>query len=810
MNNIEYVKKELNSGAVKISKELQAGNSSSDALKNISAKAIESVIALASDGSTVPFIARYRKEQTGGLDEVVIQAIIDANVQYDEIIKRQTFISKEIESQGKLDDALKVKIFSSFDLNVLEDLYLPFKKKRKTKATIAKEAGLEPLATDLFVPTVITDDDLNVKLTAAINKEAGFDTKEKVLEGLVHIWTERLSELADLRAGVRKSYSQEALIYVEKGEKVKEASKYERYFGYIEKLTSLMLEKNSHRYLAIRRGWTEEELTVQIAGPKSDDAKTDLLEQKWISEFESVAGLNHTNRNGLLGLSKAKAARLALKAYVLPSISNEIHAELKTLSDREAIAVFAGNLHQVLMASPLGAKRVMALDPGIRTGVKAAMLSANGDFLMDDVFFFERSPSDGTRFLALLDKHKAEVVAVGNGTHGRETEIAVKALLKKVGMEKVIPVVLVNESGASIYSASPVAREEFPSLDVTVRGAISIGRRLQDPLSELVKIDPKSIGVGQYQHDVSQPALKKSLSETVLNCVNRVGVDLNTASVHILSYVSGVGPGLAKSIVEYRLQKGPFKSRTDLLSIPRFSAKVFEQSAGFMRIATSQHPLDRTGIHPENYPALERFCKRQEIPVEALLTSDGISKIQKDTELKKELGDFTFADIIEELKKPGRDPRDAFELSPFRDDIFEIKDLTSGMKCPGVVTNVTNFGAFVDIGVHQDGLVHISKLSDSFVKDPRDVVKPGQKVVVWVEAVDVGRKQISLTMRDPASVGASAAQERGSRPQHHEPRSSSSQSSRQHSHSSPSKTSAGQGKFSSNPFAALAELSKRK
>jgi uncharacterized protein len=775
---------------------------------------ITAVVELAAEGATVPFIARYRKEKTGGLDEVAIQAIIDASAQYEEILKRQAYIAKEIEAQGKLDDTLKVKILTTFDLNVLEDLYLPFKKKRKTKATIAKEAGLEPLSQELFAARVVSDEEVNAKLSAALNKDAGFETPEKVLEGLVNIWTERLSEIPEMRAGVRKSYADSGLVYVEKGEKAKEPSKFDRYFGHAEKLSSLIQEKNSHRYLAIRRGWTEEELTVNIGGAKNE-AGVDELETKWLADFESVIGLDaKTAKVGTLNTAKGKAARLALKAYVLPSIGNELHTELKTVSDREAIQVFADNLRQVLMASPLGSKRLMALDPGIRTGVKAALLSANGDYLLDDVFFFDRKAEDGLRFLALLDKFKVEVVAVGNGTHGRETEIAVKALLKGVGMEKQIPVVLVNESGASIYSASAVARDEFPKLDVTVRGAISIGRRLQDPLSELVKIDPKSIGVGQYQHDVSQPALKKSLGEVVINCVNRVGVDLNTASVHILSYISGIGPGIAKAIVEYRLEKGPFKNRKDLLSVPRFSAKVFEQSAGFMRIAGATHPFDKTGIHPEAYAALEAFCARASLPLEGLLTSDGVAKLQKDAQLKADLGEFTFADVVEELKKPGRDPRDAFELSPFRDDIFEIKDLEAGMKCPGVVTNVTNFGAFVDIGVHQDGLVHISKLSDTFVKDPRDVVKSGQKVVVWVEAVDPVRKQISLTMKDPAAAASRAAMPRESRPSGgHAPqgqRPSSSAPQRGGGGGSGSRPGSSQPKFGSNPFAALAELNKRK
>jgi protein Tex len=789
MNNVEFVTKELKS--IK----------TSDSPIFASPASINAVIELVAEGATVPFIARYRKEKTGGLDEVAIQGIIDAIAQYDEIIKRQTFIAKEIESQNKLDDALKVKIFSSFELNILEDLYLPFKKKRKTKATIAKEAGLESLSAELFELKKISDEELGLKLKSAVNKELGFESEDKVLEGIVHIWTERLSEIPELRAGLRKSYFDLGFLYVDKGEKSKDNSKFERYFGHVEKISSLIQEKNSHRYLAIRRGWTEEELSVNVGGAKIDTDSAvaiDQLEVKWLSEFESVIGLAPSaKRNGLFEVAKAKAARLSLKAYVLPSIVNEIHAELKSISDREAIAVFADNLRQVLMASPLGSKRLMALDPGIRTGVKAAILTENGDYLLDDVFFFDRKEVDGVRFLALLDKYKVEVVAVGNGTNGRETEIVVKALLKSVGAEKLIPVVLVNESGASIYSASPVAREEFPKLDITVRGAISIGRRLQDPLSELVKIDPKSIGVGQYQHDVSQPALKKTLSEVVLFCVNRVGVDLNTASVHVLSYISGVGPGLAKAIVEYRLEKGAFKSRKELLKVPRFSPKVFEQSAGFLRISASEHPLDRTGIHPELYPALESFCKRESITLGSLLTGEGLGKLQSDATLKKELGDFTFSDVIEELKKPGRDPRDAFELSPFRDDIFEVKDLKSGMKCPGVVTNVTNFGAFVDIGVHQDGLVHISKLSDTFVKDPRDVVKSGQRVTVWVEGIDTARNQISLTMKDPAAANLPRS----------EPVKSGASMARG---SQQGKQKTEQTKFGSNPFAALAELSKRK
>jgi uncharacterized protein len=545
----------------------------------------------------------------------------------------------------------------------------------------------------------------------------------------------------------------------------------------------------------MRRGWLEEELTLTIGGaPAAEDAAEDNFESKildYFSKYISPKGCKVEKE------FFEKVLRLAFKGYIFTSLTNEVHKHLKDASDLEAIKVFASNVRQVLMSPPLGSKTVLALDPGLRTGVKAAVVDSTGKFLHDGVLFGQSESQKAQAVLSLLTwikKFNVQVVAVGNGTAGRETELWVRKALKESEFNKV-PVVMVNESGASIYSASEVARKEFPELDVTVRGAISIGRRLQDPLAELVKIDPKSIGVGQYQHDVSQSALKKSLEAVVDSCVNQVGVNLNTASEYLLARVSGIGPSLAKSIVKHREEKGLFKSRKDLLQVPRLSEKVFEQAAGFIRVPESIHPLDNTGVHPEQYSILENYAKSLGLALSDLVGVEGAAKLKaKAQELKKELGEYSFQDIITELEKPGRDPRESFDPVEFREDIMEISDLKVDMICPGVVTNVTNFGAFVDIGVHQDGLVHISQLADHFVKDPNDVVQPGQRVMVKVLAVEPNKRQISLTMKmsessknlasssgASRSVPVSGPRPQASRPKHRED-------------------------FSNNPFAKLAGL----
>jgi uncharacterized protein len=712
---------------------------------NIPVNSAISVLALTEEGGTVPFIARYRKEQTGALDEVGIQNVIDAKERWDEIIKRRTFIVEEIERQGKLTDELKEKILSTFNLDSLEDIYLPYKQKRKTKATIAKEAGLEPFADWIWncghgSAAPEPGQTLEIFALAFYNPEKNINDAEAAISGATDILTERLAETQELREFTRKFVFERGLAKSGKSEKAKEHSKYERYFDHNEPVQSLIKPENSHRYLAMRRGWMEEELTLNIGGAAEDTAYDETL----IARFEGE-GCSVPDSPGAEILRRA--AKLALKAYVIPSIENEVHRELKEVADETAIKVFAENVRKLLLASPFGSKAVLGVDPGVRTGCKLAVVDDSGKFLASSVMYLQskNDQENAKKMLeAVLQNASIRAIAVGNGTAGRETEGFIRDALRDMGLN--VPVVMVNESGASVYSASAAAREEFPELDVTVRGAISIARRLQDPLAELVKIDPKSIGVGQYQHDVSQPALKKSLDLVVDSCVNAVGVNLNTASYHLLEHVSGIGPAMAKKIVETRAANGLFTSRQQLLDIPRFSRKMFEQSAGFLRIPSGGHPLDNTGVHPERYPALESLAERLGKNV-ADLTGSGVDLVRQSEEFKSEVGEFTFADIVTELAKPGRDPREGFSAFAYREDIHEIKDLKPGMTCPGIVTNVTNFGAFVDIGVHQDGLVHISRLSDRFVKDPRDVVSPGDRVTVRVIEVNLEKNQIALSMK---------------------------------------------------------------
>jgi protein Tex len=708
------------------------------------------VLALAEEGATVPFIARYRKEQTGNLDEVAIQNSIDAKERWDEIIKRQTFIVEEIERQGKLTDELKEKILTTFNLDSLEDIYLPYKQKRKTKATIAKEAGLEPFADWIWdcghgSAAPEPGQTLEIFALAFYNPEKNINDAEAAIAGAQDILTERLAETQELREFTRKTVFERAAAKTVKSEKAKEHSKYERYFDHHEPIQSLLKPENSHRYLAMRRGWTEEELTMAIGAAPEDAAFDETL----LARFESAACSVQDSPGAEL---LQRAAKLALKGYVLPSIENEVHRELKEVADEAAIKVFAENVRKLLLAAPFGSKAVLGVDPGVRTGCKLAVVDDSGKFLASNVIHLQSKSDQETakKMLgAVIQNANLRAIAVGNGTAGRETESFIRDALKESGAN--IPVVMVNESGASVYSASAAAREEFPELDVTVRGAISIARRLQDPLSELVKIDPKSIGVGQYQHDVSQPALKKSLDLVVDSCVNAVGVNLNTASYHLLEHVSGIGPAMAKKIVEHRATHGLFNSRQQLLDIPRFSKKTFEQSAGFLRIPNAEHPLDNTGVHPERYPSLEALAGRLGKGV-ADLTGSGVELVKQSEELKTEVGEFTFEDIVTELAKPGRDPREEFSAFAYREDIHELKDLKPGMTCPGIVTNVTNFGAFVDIGVHQDGLVHISRLSNRFVKDPREVVSPGDRVTVRVIEVNLEKNQIALTMKSDTEV----------------------------------------------------------
>lgn len=708
------------------------------------------VLALAAEGATVPFIARYRKEATGGLDEVAIQAVLDTKEAWDETVKRQAFIVGEIEAQGKLTPELKERLLATFDLATLEDLYLPYKKKRKTKAVIAREAGLQPLADwlwDVGHGAVAGDAAPEAKAAAYLNAEAGFADPPAALQGATEILIERLSETEELRQHVRREAFERGGVASTKGEEAKPASKYEMYFDFRDSVASLMKPEASHRYLAMRRGWLEKELTLSLG----DAPKHPGFEERLLTEFERAAGAGvATPAQPFL----KKAARFALKAHVLLSIEAEVHKALKEVADEAAIHVFAENVRKVLLAAPFGSKAVLGVDPGIRTGCKLAVVDASGKFVASTVVYLKGESGLANARTAITECVRTQAircVAVGNGTGGRETEAFVKETLRDAGLE--VPVVLVNESGASVYSASETAREEFPDLDLTIRGAISIARRLQDPLAELVKVDPKSIGVGQYQHDVSPHALKKRLDQVVDSAVNQVGVNLNTASPHLLAHVSGIGPALGKAIVARRETKGLFTSRQELLDVPRFSKKTFEQAAGFLRIPGGANPLDATAVHPERYEALGAFAKGVGRELVDLL-GPGVEIVKRSKELRESLGTFTFEDVVKELEKPGRDPRETFVPFAFREGVNAVSDLVPGMICPGIVTNVTNFGAFVDVGVHQDGLVHISQLSSQrFVKDPREVVNPGDRVQVKVLSVDLARQRISLTMRlgEPAT-----------------------------------------------------------
>lgn len=703
----------------------------------VNAKSAQAVIELAAEGATVPFIARYRKEKTGNLDEVQIRAVIEGHETFNEIVKRKAFLIKEIGEQNNLTAEVQKRIEMSWDLGELEEIYKPFKKKKKTKATIAREAGLEPLAQwiwDMGHGLVKDDMTMEMKAKAFLNPTAKIVTYEEALKGAQDILVEKIANDVDLRAMVAKNYNEKGRIVAKAAKGYKPNSKYEMYKEFEEPVKNLTDAKNNHRYLAMRRGWQEEELSVDVKG---DD-------EEILKSYERFATSTPDNA---IGDYLKQCARLALNVYVLPSVVNEVHRILKEKADVDAINVFAENVRKLLLASPYGPKCVLGVDPGLRTGCKVALIDKSGAFISHTVLYTLGDDADRKAkalFGDVLKQIQIEAIAVGNGTAGRETEAFLRKVLKDLG--KNIPVVMVSESGASVYSASEVAREEFPDLDVTVKGAISIARRLQDPLAELVKVDPKSIGVGQYQHDVNQSQLKKSLEAVVESCVNNVGVDVNTASAALLSHVAGIGPALAKGIVEFR-KKTLFADRSELLKVPKFSAKVFEQAAGFLRIPTSKHVLDSTGIHPERYQAVTDMAKDTGVSLSEIIGEGAKKLVAQRTKWAQLVGEFTFDDIVKELEKPGRDPRDPFKVFQFRDDIMEVKDLKEGMICPGIVTNVTNFGAFVDIGVHQDGLVHISALSHKFVDDPRKVVNPGDHVTVKVLKVDVVKNQISLTMK---------------------------------------------------------------
>jgi uncharacterized protein len=720
---------------------------------DVSTKSAVAVLELAAEGGTVPFIARYRKEKTGNLDEVQIRAVIEANETYQEVIKRKAFLVKEIGEQGNLTQELQKRIEKSWDLNELEEIYRPYKKKKKTKATIARDAGLDPLATwiwDLGHGLIKDDATMEMKAKSYLNVAAGIVSYDLALKGAQDILIEKIANDPDLRVKVRNNFFDKGQVGSKRTKNFKPHSKYEMYQEFKEPVKNLLDVKASHRYMAMRRGWEEEELSVEVTA--DEEMLTRLYE-----DFST------TQKDNAVGTFLRTCAKQALSVYVVPSVVNEVHKALKDKSDQDAIRVFAENVRKVLLGSPFGPKVVLGVDPGLKTGCKIALVDKGGNFITHTVMQIlgDQAEEKAKALFAETTKNiQIEAIAVGNGTAGRQTEIFIRKILKDIGKE--IPVVMVNESGASVYSASDLARQEFPNLDLTVKGAISIARRLQDPLSELVKVDPKSIGVGQYQHDVNQSQLKKGLEGVVESCVNSVGVDLNTASEVLLAYVSGIGPGMAKGIVEYR-KDHLFEDRSELLKVPKFSTKVYEQSAGFLRIQHGKVVLDKTGIHPERYPAVRDMAHELNLGITDLVGEGAKKLVQLRTKWAAIIGEFTFDDIIRELEKPGRDPRDPFKAFQFRDDIFEVKDLKADMICPGIVTNVTNFGAFVDIGVHQDGLVHISELSHKFVDDPRKVVNPGDQVTIRVLAVDLNKNQISLSMKLEASAPAEHRQERQER-----------------------------------------------
>lgn len=695
---------------------------------NLREKQVEQTIALLDEGATIPFISRYRKEATGGLDEVAVAAVAEQHRQLDELEHRKAFVLETIEAQGALTDELRARITACWDATEIEDIYLPFKPKRRTRAQMAREKGLEPLAQRLLLRP---NNDPEQEAEGFLTDEVG--TVDEALQGARDIIAEQISEDEHSRQTLRRIYSREAVITskaVKGKSETPEAAKYRDYFEWSEPLKRC----TSHRLLAMRRGESEGVLRVTIT-PADDERATEQVARRYVKSGTRAAE------------QVEMAAGDAYKRLLRPSIETEFAASSKEQADEEAIRVFATNLKQLLLAAPLGQRRIMGIDPGFRTGCKVVCLDAQGALLHNETIYPHPPKNETVRseqtLRRLLKDYAVEAVAIGNGTAGRETEEFVRGLHVE-GVE----IFLVSEDGASVYSASATAREEFPDYDVTVRGAVSIGRRLADPLAELVKIDPKAIGVGQYQHDVDAGALKRSLDQTVESCVNAVGVNLNTASAHLLTYVSGLGAALAKKIVEYRTTHGPFGSRRELLKVPRLGAKAFEQCAGFLRIVDGKNPLDNTAVHPERYDIVQHMAADAGLDVPALIAD---AEARKRLDLKRyctaDVGLPTLTDILAELDKPGRDPRGKAEVFSFEEGIHSIDDLEIGMILPGVVTNVTNFGAFVDLGIKVKGLVHVSQLADRFVRDPNEVVHVQQQVRVRVLEIDEARGRIALSMK---------------------------------------------------------------
>jgi len=695
---------------------------------------IKNTIQLLESGATIPFISRYRKEMTGSMDETVVAKVRDRLQQLKDLNARREAILKSLRDQEKLTDELEKAVMNASAMAELEDIYLPFKPKRKTRASIAREKGLEPLAKVVMSQRY---DDIEHRAESFIDPEKGVSDVHEALKGASDIIAEWINEDAYARKRIRQLFQRECVI-TSKVAKGKEAdgAKFETYFDSHE----LLNKAPSHRILAMFRG--EKEGFLKVSLDVDGDKGGEILERIFIKANNASAEL------------VKNAVADSAKRLLYPSMETEMRQWIKERADEEAIRVFAENLRQLLMSSPLGQKRVLAIDPGFRTGCKIVCLDAQGKLLHNETIYPHPPQNEVKESIhkikSLVNAYKVEAIAIGNGTAGRETERLVRA----IRFDTDLIALVVNESGASVYSASAVARQEFPDYDVTVRGSVSIGRRLMDPLAELVKIDPKSIGVGQYQHDVDQTALQQSLADTVESSVNMVGVEVNTASEQLLTYVSGVGPALAKNIIAYRNEHGPFSTRRELMKVPRFGEKVFEQAAGFLRIRDAKNPLDGSAVHPESYHVVDKMAQRLNCSISDLVSK---TELRKQIDLKEyvteKTGLPTLQDIMAELAKPGRDPRKQFEIFEFDRNIHTINDLHPGMKLPGIVTNITAFGAFVDLGVHQDGLVHISQLADRFVKDPNDVVKINQKVMVEVIDIDINRKRIQLSMKGMNNIG---------------------------------------------------------
>lgn len=703
----------------------------------ITPRQILAVARLLSEGNTIPFIARYRKEVHGNLDEVQISKIQERLSYYKELEERRGTILKSIEEQGKLTQELADKIKACTAKNVLEDLYLPYKPKRRTRAMIAREKGLEPLAQIILNQGC---EQPEAAAAAFLSEEKGVLDVEAAWAGARDIVAEIISENADVRGLIRQAFTREGSVVSEVVDpKPTVPTKFEQYYDFKEKVALIP----SHRFLAIRRGQTEGVLRVRL------ECESEPL-------IRRIAELYQVNEKSPFASQLKMAVEDGYKRLIAPSVEIDVSVEVKMKSDRAAVEVFAQNLRNLLLQAPLGEQKIIGIDPGIRTGCKCVALDATGKFLETCTIY----PTQGDRkeveakvdICKIVSKYRPYAIAIGNGTAGRETETFVKNVFKEANIKDVL-VISVNESGASVYSASDVAREEFPDLDLTIRGAISIGRRLQDPLSELVKIDPKAIGVGQYQHDVHQPLLASKLDEVIVSCVNHVGVELNTASAPLLTRVSGIGATMAKKIVTYRNENGAFTSRKQLSKVPGLGPKTFEQAAGFLRIRGGKNPLDASAVHPERYALVEKMAEDLGVELRQLIgNSEQIDKIPLKHYVSDLVGEPTLRDIVDELRKPGRDPRATFEKPAFRDDVTDIEHVQEGMVLEGVVTNVTAFGAFVDIGVHQDGLIHVSELSDRFVRDPAEVVKTGDKIKVRVLSVDKGRKRISLSAKTPTAA----------------------------------------------------------